>query len=63
MKDYGVYIYKGFTEDEDFWKKCFENQIIEKAEEVEKNNENEKLKKKIDGAIEWLKNNFKVEKN
>lgn len=61
MKDYDVYIYKGFKEDEDFWKKCFkkENQTIKTAE---KNNENEKLKKQIDGAIEWLTNNFKVEK-
>ena len=24
MKDYDVYFYKDFKEDEDFWKKCFE---------------------------------------
>ena len=64
MKDYDVYIYKGFKEDEDFWKKWFEkeNSSIETAEEMKKNNENEKLKKQIDSAIEWLINNFKVEK-
>lgn len=60
MKDYDVYIYKGFTEDEDFWKKWFEKE--DSSIETEKNNENEKLKKQIDGAIEWLTNNFKVEK-
>ena len=39
MKDYDVYIYKGFKEDEDFWNKCFEkeNSSIEIAEEVRLN--------------------------
>lgn len=60
MKDYDVYFYKGFTEDENFWKKWFEKE--DSSIETEKNNENEKLKKQIDGAIEWLTNNFKVEK-
>ena len=56
MKDYDVYIYKGFTEDEDFWKECFkkENQIIETAEEMEKDNKIEKLKKQLKIAKKYL---------
>lgn len=56
MKDYDVYFYKGFKEDENFWKKCFEKEksSTETTEEMEKNYKIEKLKKQLKIAKKYL---------